>query len=235
MKATALVSSLVVLIALFAANARYVYSDALKLLPRLTADHLVDPRYVGATFRFEGRVTGIRTTRQGILLIELHHPGKDVHLDAPVFPSLGCLPVKPLRGDNVLVTGNLGMYGGQPQLRPLSAAHVELVAPASAARAMGVALASTRFGETLRVGPLKALDVEPFVSRRGLQHVRLTLADARVPHRTRDTVQGVMFQGDRTACEVDLLRSGASVAVTAIIDRYRGRPSLNVKRVVRVK
>ena len=44
-----------------------------------------------------------------------------------------------------------------------------------------------------------------------------------------------MFQGDRTDCELNLLRSGAPVEVTAEIDLYEGRPSLVVKRVVAIR
>ena len=114
-----ILAALAALTALFVTNRRYVYPYWLGALPALTAAHIVDPRHAGATFRLEGRVTSVRTTRQGIVIIEMHDPAEDVFIDVPVFPSLGCLPVKPARGETLRVTGNLGMYSGQPQLRPL--------------------------------------------------------------------------------------------------------------------
>ena len=235
-KSVTLLSSLAALAVLFAANARYVYSDALQQLPRLTAGHIADPRFAGSSFRFDGLATGVSTLRSGMLLIKLRNAEEDVNLDAAVFPSVGCLPVKPARGETVRVTGNLGMYQGRPQLKPLSAVHVEVVSPAGPATPLADAASAERAGETLRVGPLTAAAVEPFTSRRGLEHVRLTFVAPRPAEgRTRATAQGVMFQGDRTDCELNLLRSGAPVEVTAEIDLYEGRPSLVVKRVVAIR
>ncbi len=154
-----------------------------------------------------------------------------IYLDVPVFPSLGPLPVKPVRGESVRVTGNLGSYGGLPQLRPLSAAHVLVLRTQESGQAVPLAQAALRKGERLRVGPVRAVRVEPFTSRRGRHHLRLTFTDPRAPER--ETVQGIIFQGDRTYREVELLRSGARIVVTADVDEYRGRPSLVVKRVVR--
>ena len=250
-------AALATLAALFATNRQYVYSDALDALPRLTAGHIVDPRFAGATFQVEGRVTRVRTTRQGIVVVELHQAEEDLFVDAPVFPALGCLPVKPARGERVRVTGNLGMYAGQPQVKPLSAAHVELVAPPDIARASTAAAAAGRTGETVLIGPVQAVDLEFFESRRGLEHLRLALADvegggapvaataggaaawsgangAGAGAGSRGVVQGIMYQGEQTDCEVDLLRSDEPLMVTAEIDTYRGAPSFNVKRVFRV-
>ena len=232
-KSVTLLASVAALGVLFAANARYVYSDALHQLPQLTAGHIADPRFAGSTFRFDGLVTGVSTLDSGMLIIGLRNGAADVQLDAAVFPSVGCLPHKPARGESVRVVGNLGMYRGRPQLKPLSAAHVDVISPHGAPIPLADAVSAAHAGETLRVGPLTATSVEPFTSRRGLEHVRLTLAAASTGSaEKRATVQGVMFQGDRTDCELRLLRSAAPVVVTAEIDEYQGSPSLVVKRVV---
>ena len=96
---------------------------------------------------------------------------------------------------------------------------------------MSLAQAATRKGARLLVGPVQAVGVEPFTSRHGRCHVRLTFADPGAPER--ETVQGIIFQRDRTYHEVELLKSGAQVVVTADIEAYRERPSLVVRRVVR--
>jgi len=233
MKTLVLMLSLAAMMGLFAVNRSWTYSDRQADLPRLTAGHIIDPRSSGATFRFEGQVTSIRMTPKKILVIRLHDPEADLHVDAPVFPSLGSLPVKPIRGETVRVTGNLGSYGGLPQLRPLSAAHVQVLKTRETGHAVPLAQAAMRKGERLRVGPVQAVRVEPFTSRRGRQHVRLRFTDARASRQV--TVQGIFFEGDRTHHEVGLLRSGARVVVTADIDEYRGRPSLVVKRVVKAE
>ena len=222
-------AALVALTVLLATNRRYVYSGSLDALPVLTAAHVVDPRHAGATFRLEGRVTFVRSTRQGIVIIDVHDPAGDLHVDVPVFPALGCLPVKPVRGETVRVTGNLGMYSGQPQIRPLSAAHVELVdLPRDAVSA---AAAAGQVGATLLIGPVVAVDAEFFESRAGLEHLRLTLADAGAsPGAARSTVQGILFQGEQTDCEVDLLLSDEPFLVTAEVEMFQGAPSLNVRR-----
>ena len=221
------VAAVAALTVLFVTNRRYVYPESPAALPALTAAHIVDPRYAGATFRLEGRVRSVRTTRQEIVVIEMHEPAEDVFIDVPVFPSLGCLPVKPTRGELLRVTGNLGMYSGQPQLRPLSAAHVELAA--RPAGSVSVAAATAQVGETLLIGPVIAVDAEFFVSRAGLEHLRLTLADA-----AGATVAGIMFEGEQTHCEVDLLLSDDPFLVTAKVVLFRGAPSLNVQRVLPV-
>jgi hypothetical protein len=231
MKSLVLVLSLAALMLLFAVNRWWRYPDIHADLPRLTSGHIADPRSSGATFRFEGRVTSVRMTPKRILVVRLHDPELDIYLDVPVFPSLGPLPVKPVRGESVRVTGNLGSYGGLPQLRPLSAAHVLVLRTQESGQAVPLAQAALRKGERLRVGPVQAVRVEPFTSRRGRHHVRLTFTDPRAPER--ETVQGIIFQGDRTYREVKLLRSGARIVITADVDEYRGRPSLVVKRVVR--
>ncbi len=223
------VAALVALTVLFVTNRRYVYSEALGALPDLTAAHIVDPRFAGTTVQIEGRVTSVRTTRQGIVIIEMHEPTEDLFVDVPVFPTLGCLPVKPVRGETVRIAGNLGMYSGQPQVRPLSSAHVVLTPPTDAVSA---AAAATQVGATLLVGPLIALDAEFFESRAGREHLRLTLADAGRPAGAATArVQGIMFEGDQTDCEVDLLLSDEPFLATAEVEMFQGAPSLNVQRV----
>ena len=229
----AIVAVVAALTVLFVTNRRYVYPESVGKLPTLTAAHIVDPRHAGATFRLEGRVTSVRTTRQGIVIIEMHEPAEDVFIDVPVFPSLGCLPVKPARGETLRVTGNLGMYSGQPQLRPLSAVHVELAA--RPADSVPVAAAASQMGAMLLVGPVIAVDAEFFESQAGLEHLRLTLADAggRVDA-AGATVAGIMFEGEQTDCEVDLLLSDDPFLVTAEVELFQGAPSLNVQRVLPV-
>ena len=181
MKTLVLVLSLAALMLLFAVNRWWRYPDIHADLPRLTSGHIADPRSSGATFRFEGRVTSVRMTPKRILVVRLHDPELDIYLDVPVFPSLGPLPVKPVRGESVRVTGNLGSYGGLPQLRPLSAAHVLVLRTQESGQAVPLAQAALRKGERLRVGPVQAVRVEPFTSRRGRHHVRLTFTDPRAP------------------------------------------------------
>lgn len=219
------VAALVALTVLFITNRRYVYSESLGALPALTAAHIVDPRHAGATFRLESRVTSVRSTRQGIVIIETHDPAEDLYVDVPVFPALGCLPVKPVRGETVRVTGNLGMYAGQPQIRPLSAPHVEVVKLPR--NGVGAAAAANQVGATLLIGPVVAVDAEFFESRAGLEHLRLTLADAGA---AAVAVQAIMFQGEQTDCEVDLLLSDEAFLVTAEVEVFQGAPSLNIRR-----
>lgn len=218
---------------LFLTNRLYIYSESLGELPALTAAHVVDPRHAGTTFRLEGNVRSVRTTRQGIVIIKMHRVDEDVFIDVPVFPSLGCLPVKPARGETLRVTGNLGMYSGQPQIRPLSAAHVEL--PTRPADSVSVFAAATQLGATLLVGPVTAVDAEFFESRAGREHLRLTLADAAGrADASGAKVAGIMFEHEQTSCELDLLLSGDAFLVTAKVERFRGAPSLNVQRVLPV-
>ncbi len=230
-----LLSCLVAIIMLFTANSRYVYSDDLDQLPRLTASHIADPKFAGSTFRFEGLASNVRTLQSGLMIIKLRNAKEDLHIDVAVFPSVGCLPVKPTPGESVRVTGNLGMYKGRPQIKPLSAMHVEVTTPGGDAVSLSEVTLMKRVGETLRVGPLIATTVDPFTSRRGLQHVRLTFADSQLGvNGEHATVQGIMFQGDRTDCEIKLLSSGTPVVLTAKVDAYKGRPSLVVKRVLAI-
>lgn len=127
-RAAGVACCLAALASLLAATARYEYSHAPSDLPRLTALHIADPRFAGSTFRFEGEVRSSRTLPLGIVVIGLYNSAEDVHVDVSVFPSLGSLPAIPLRGEMVRVTGSLGMYRGAPQLKPLSATHVEVLA-----------------------------------------------------------------------------------------------------------
>lgn len=229
---------LAALLVLLAVNARYVYSDELDRLPQLTAGHIADPRFAGATFAFTGRVTSAGRSAQGITFIDVQQPEQDLNINVPVFPSVGSPPLRPRRGDVVRITGNLGMYEGRPQIKPLSAAHVEvLTRPAAdelapplrawdgSAAAIPLAVAATRLGATLHTGPLTATAVEPFTSRAGRRHVRLTLADAD------SAVQAILYEGDWTDAHVALLESGASIVVTAEIDEYRGQPSLVIRQI----
>ena len=244
MKAASLALALVALAALFAVNrcersagrgsgqlgsGAVPAAEAGERVPALTAGHVVDPRFAGHTFEVVGRVRRVGVTRQGLILVDIHEPEGDVHIGAPVFPSLGCLPVKPVRGDPVRVVGNLGAYQGRPQIRPLSADHLEVVGW-SRAEAVSLAEALGRPDEFLLIGPLTATRVERFTSRRGLEHLRLRLAvpDGVLPG---GSVGGIVFEGNRTDCEEALLLSGAPVLVSAKVASFRGAPSLEVGRV----
>ncbi len=217
------VLSAAAVLGLIAVTVRYRYDDLLlDRLPQLTAAHVADPRFAGTTFRFEGRATQVRTLASGTVTLRLHNSAEDVHLEASAFPSLGRLPLKPRRGETVRVTGNLGTYRGRPQIRPLSARHVEVVLGEAVPLATAL---SARDGETLLVGPVAALRVEPFAGRGGRRHFELEFADART------RMRGVVFEGDWTADALRRLRSGTPVVVAAERDEYRGEPSLTVRRV----
>ncbi len=231
-----IVAAVAALIVLFVANRRYIYPESLRMLPALTAAHIADPRYSGATFQLEGLVDSVRTSRQEIIFIRMHQTEEDVFIHVPVFPSLGRLRVKPKCGETLRVTGNLGMYSGRPQLRPLSVEHVKLVSvehvklAGRLADSVSVADAVARVGETLLVGPVIAVKAEYFKSRAGLKHLRLKLADASGGA----TVAGIMFEGNRADCEVGLLWSDGPFLVRARVELFRGAPSLNVQRVLAV-
>ena len=219
-------ASVAAIFILFAATTRYTYPDAVREVAPLTARHVADPGYSGTTLRFEGRVNSVRTLPSGIVLLRLYNPAEDVYLESSVFPSLGCLPLKPQRGELVRITGNLGAYQGRPQLRPLSADHVEVVAstPDADVQPLSAALEGEA-GDVMLLGPVTPANVEFFTSRAGRRHLRLNFTHAAA------TVPGVMFEGDWTDCEVRRLRSGRPVVLAAELDEYQGELSLIVRRV----
>ncbi len=231
MQAKALVSCLIVLAVLFAVNLRYVYPASTGDLPGLQSGHIVDPRFSGTTFSVVGTARSVRFTSRGILFMQLHDPVEDIYLDTSVFPSLGCLPVRPLPNDEVRVTGNLGSYGGRPQIRPLSAAHVEVLRSGDVPPAIPLEQAVARAGDNLRVGPLRVASVTKFTSQAQLKHLRLRFEPAGRPPPHGKAVQGIMFEGDWSHCDLKLLRSSMPVVVDARIDEFRGEPSLTVRRV----
>ncbi len=204
--------------------------QALQDAPELTAAHLADPRFAGGTVRITARVRSVRRLPREMLVIQVFQPGEDMYLDVPVFPRLGCLPVRPVRDESIRVTGSLGTYAGMPQVRPLSARHVTLENPPAASAAVRLGEASTRIGETLLVGPLRAEAVEPFTSRAGRDHFRLRLADPADP--ATGVVGGVLFGGNAGHCQLARLRSADPYFVTAAIEEFGGAPSLNVQRVL---
>ena len=235
MRALAVVACVVALAVLFSANARYAYPDVPGALPRLTSRHVVDSRFAGSTFQVAGRVTTASMTSRGIQFIQIHDPVEDVYLDAPVFPSLGCLPVRPQRGDTIRVTGNLGSYGGQPQIRPLSSAHVEVLTSGGLEGPIPLAAALAQTGAKVRVGPITATAVERFVSSSDREHLRLVLAASAARTQEPATARGIMFQGAWSQCELDLLRSGAPIVVTAEVGTFQDEPSLTVAQVAAFK
>ncbi len=136
-----------------------------------------------------------------------------------MFPSAGRLAVDPRRDDVVRVVGNLGTYRGRPQIRPLSARHVEVRAGDA------VALAQARSapeGRTMRVGPVVAARVLPFAGRGGRRHLEVEFVAPGGGARTR----GVVFAGDWTDETLRLLSSGLPVELVAQRDDYGGEPSL---------
>lgn len=206
--------------------------EALRDAPEVTAAHLADPRFAGAAVQVTGRVRSVRSLPREFLVIQVYEPREDVYLEAPLFPRLGCLPVRPVRDEIVRIYGSLGTYAGRPQIRPLSAAHVTLENPPNAAKAISLREASTRIGETLLVGPLRAEAVAPFTSRAGRDHFRLRFADPRDP--AAGTVGGVLFEGNAGHCQLARLRSSDPYFVTAAVEEFGGAPSLNVQRVLTV-
>lgn len=202
--------------------------EALQDAPELTAAHLADPRFAGGTVQISGQVRSVRSLPREMLVIQVYEPREDVYLQVPVFPRLGCLPVRPIRDEIVRIHGSLGTYAGLPQVRPLSAEHVTLVEPPEASSAVTLREASTRIGETLLVGPLRADSVEPFTSRAGRDHFRLRFVDPEDP--TTGAVGGVLFGGNAGRCQLTRLRSSDPYFVTADIEEFGGAPSLNVQR-----
>ena len=206
--------------------------EALRDAPRVTAAHLADPRFAGGTVQVTGRVRSVRSLPREMLVIQVFEPREDVYVQVPVFPRLGCLPVRPVRDEVVRIYGSLGTYAGLPQVRPLSAAHVTLENPPTASSSVSLREARTRIGETLLVGPLRAQAVEPFTSRAGRDHFRLRFTDPEDP--ATGLVGGVLFEGNAGHCELARLRSSDPYFVTAAIEEFGGAPSLNVRRVLTV-
>jgi len=211
---------------LFFAAGRFQYPVTLAEAPELTAAHLADPRFSGTTVAITAEATGVRRYARGMLAIRLRQADEDLHLEAPVFPRLGCLPVRPLPGESVRVHGNLGNFAGRPQVRPLSAAHVRLLDGPKRADAVSVREARVRIGETLFLGPFREASAEPFTSRAGLRHFRLRLADAS------GSARGVLFEGNAGHCPLSRLRGEEAFFVTALVEEFEGEPSLNVRRVI---
>ena len=206
--------------------------EALQDAPEVTAAHLADPRFAGGTVQISGRVRSVRSLPREMLVIQVYEPGEDVYLQVPLFPRLGCLPVRPIRDEVVRIYGSLGTYGGLPQVRPLSAEHVTLEEPPRAGSAVSLREASTRVGEMLLVGPLRADSVEPFTSRAGRDHFRLRFRDPGDP--ATEVVGGVLFEGNAGHCQLVRLRSADPFFVTAAVEEFGGAPSLNVRRVLTV-
>ena len=215
-------------------TARWVRDpEALQDAPGVTAAHLADPRFAGGTVQVTGRVRSVRSLPREMLVIQVYEPREDVYLQVPLFPRLGCLPVRPIRDEIVRIYGSLGTYAGLPQVRPLSAEHVTLVGPPTASSAVSLREASTRIGETLLVGPLRAEAVEPFTSRAGRDHFRLRFVDPEDP--ATGVVGGVLFEGNAGRCQLVRLRSSEPYFVTAAVEEFGGAPSFNVQRVLTVR
>ena len=204
--------------------------EALRDAPRVTAAHLADPRFAGSTVQVTGRVRSVRSLPREMLVIQVHEPGEDVHLQVPVFPRLGCLPVRPVRDETIRIYGSLGTYAGLPQVRPLAAERVTLEEPPDASSSVRLGEARARVGETLLVGPVRVVSVEPFTSRAGRDHFRLRFRDPGDP--AAGVVGGVLFGGNAGHCQLARLRGDEPAFVTARIEEFRGAPSLNVQRVL---
>ena len=233
MRFVSLILGLVAIAVLFVSNARYVYSENLDNLPQLTVRHIADPQFAGSTFHFDGRVKTVRKIpASGMVVIPLHSVEADLNVDAVVFPGVGTLLELPVTGDIVRVTGNLGLYQGRPQIKPLSSAHIKVLPADCPARPLADLMSASKTGQTWCVGPVVATKVEVFNSRRGRRHVRLEFTESESsPSEERKVVAGIMFDGEWTDRDVAMLRSGVPVDVTARIDEYRSELSLVVKRV----
>ena len=218
---------------LFVAARWYRYPEALRDAPTVTAAHLADPRFAGGAVQVTGQVRSVRSLPREMLVIELFEPGEDVYLQVPVFPRLGCLPDRPVRDEIVRIYGSLGAYAGRPQIRPLSADHVNLESPPDVSEAVSLREASERIGETLLVGPLRAIAVEPFTSRAGRDHFRLEFAEPGEP--ATGVVGGVLFEGNAGHCQLARLKAREPYFVTATVEEFDGAPSLNVQRVLTLR
>ncbi len=212
---------------LWITNQRYDYPELLDEAPQPTMAHFVDPRFAGTTFRVEGVIESVQFLPRGLTIINLRLAESNSTIDVTVFPSLGELPVKLVRGDLARVTGTLGTYRGRPQIKPLSVEQVIVSTPIDTA--LRLVEAADRVGETLLVGPLTSLETEFFTSTANLRHLRLVLAepDDAEPR----PQQGIMYEGDQTPCELDLLMSSDPFMVTARIETFQEAPSLVVNRV----
>ena len=215
---------------LFLAARWYHDPDSLGNAPQVTAAHLADPRFAGGTVQVTARVRSVRRLPREMLVIQIFEPRGDVYLDVPVFPRLGCLPVRPVRDETIRIYGSLGTYAGRPQIRPLSAGHITLETPQAASSAVRLREAITRTGETLLVGPLRTVAVEPFTSRAGRDHFRLRVADP--GDSATGPAGGVLFGGNAGHCQLARLRADEPYFVTATVETFRGAPSLNVQRVL---
>lgn len=212
---------------LWVANQRYDYPELLDDAPQPTMAHFIDPRFAGTTFQVEGVVESVQSLPRGLTIINLSLAESNSAIDVAVFPSLGDLPVKLVRGDRARVTGTLGTYRGRLQIKPLSVEQVLVSTPSDTA--LRLAEAAERVGETLHVGPLTSLQTEFFTSSANLRHLRLVLADPDDPDSRGQ--QGIMYEGDHTPCELDLLLSSDPFMVTARIETFQEAPSLVVNRV----
>lgn len=233
LKFVGLILGFVAIVVLFVSNARYVYSENLDKLPQLTVRHIADPQFAGSTFRFDGRVKTVRRiSASGMVVVPLHSAEANLHVDAVVFPGVGTLQEIPVTGDIVRVMGNLGLYQGRPQIKPLSSAHIQVLPSNCPARSLAELVASSKTGQTWCLGPVVATKVEVFTSRRGRRHVRLEFTESQSsPGEERNVVAGIMFDSEWTDRDVAMLRSGTPLHVTARIDEYRNELSLVVKRV----
>lgn len=204
----------------------YTYAGGLDNVPPLTVSAVTDPRASGKTYKVKGLVTSVFKTKQGIIIIKLHVKAEDIHIESPVFPSLGRLVVEPKAGDTVEIIGNLGQYKGRPQIRPLAAEHVVVLKAPGKADAVSLSDAIDKVHQTLLVGPVSVISAKPFQSKNGKRHLRLTVSQDRT------ITNGIMFDGVWSEADLRNLTGGKAVILSAKVGRYKGQPSLVVNRVI---
>ena len=224
---------LVAVVTMLITTSRYEYPTTITSLPQVIASHVADPSYRGSSLIFEGRVRSVYTLETGMTVMSLYDPEGDVNMGVTMFPSLGCLPVMPVKDETVRITGNLGMYQGKPQIQPLSADHVQVLTDGEDAQQVPLSSVSdVHVGQTLVVGPVVADRVTSFESQHGRRHLQIEFADAAQEGATERKVGGIMFQSRQTPCAVRRLRSKSPIAVKVDVSDFNGALSLSVQQVV---
>lgn len=218
--------SIVSLLLLVYINSQYTYANNLSTAPQLTASAIKAPRSTGKTFQFRGTANEVYKPSDGITIIKLHNVDKNIHIGVPVFSSMGTLEAVPRVGDQVRVIGNLGQYKGQPQLKPLAAEHVKIVAGPELENAVPLSEAVKKGEGNMLIGPVKSESVNAFTSNSGKKHYRVVLSD------DKQIVKGIMFDGQWDRSDIKLLGSTRDLLIYAKVEIYKGQLSLQIHRVV---
>ncbi len=164
--------------------------------------------------RFQGQVTRVLPTVGGGVMLRV---GKRMVMLSPQLGLVGPF----VAGDQVEVEGYERTWRGRKFFMPLTRAHVRKQEARSVSVAEAMALPS---GQRVHLQAVPD-SVELFQSRAGKTHLRFVLGPERCP--------AIMFEGSYGPAEVELVRSGGILELQAETDRYRGKPSLIVRRVSR--